>query len=299
MHECTERIDVMLPFYGDADLFRTAVESVRAQTYPHWRLVCVDDAHPSTAAGDWLRTLDDPRIEYRRNEANLGVAGNFNHCLELVTASHFTMMGGDDEMLPDFLERLDERRRADPDAAVIQCGVEVIDAAGRRYRPLPDRIKALVRPRVDAERRVLGGEEMATSLSRADWAYFPSLLWRTDLARAHGFDPRFAIALDLGLLLDIAIAGGTMVVCDPVTFRYRRHRDSVSSATARDGGRFVQERDFFRHYETRLRAAGYTRAAAVTRRHLISRLNALSCIPGALLSKDVRAALKLARYALT
>ena len=96
-------IDVMLPFYGDAAHFRAAVESVRAQDHPHWRLVCVDDAHPDPSTGRWLESLQDPRIEYHRNAENLGVARNFNRCLGLVTAPYFVMMGGDDLMRPDYL----------------------------------------------------------------------------------------------------------------------------------------------------------------------------------------------------
>ncbi|WP_230206454.1 glycosyltransferase family 2 protein [Microbacterium gorillae] len=297
MEELTERIDVMLPFYGDAALLRASVESVLRQTYPHWRLVCVDDAHPSDEVGAWLATLDDPRIEYLRNPHNLGVAGNFNRCVELATASHFVMMGGDDLMAPGYLAAVDRVRRAYPDAAVVQCGVDVIDADGRRYLPLPDRVKAWLRPRSHGQGQViLTGERLAESLVRADWAYFPSLLWRRDVVAPLGFDPRFAVALDLGLLLDIALQDGSLVVFDDVEFSYRRHRHSVSQVTIRDGARFLQERDFFDHYAEVLADAGWARAARISRRRLFARMNAGSALPGAILSGKWLAASRLARF---
>lgn len=289
----------MLPFYGDAELFREAVQSVRDQSYPHWRLVCVDDAYPTDDAARWLRGLNDDRIEYHRNAQNLGVAGNFNRCLGLVTASHFVMMGGDDVMMPEFLAALDRTRRAHPTADVIQCGVEVIDATGTSYLPLTDRVKAAVRPRIPGATLTLTGPALAESLSRADWAYFPSLLWRHETVAPIGFDERFAVALDLGLLLDIALAGGSMAVFDDVVFRYRRHRQSVSQATMRDGARFEQEHDFFRHYAERFAQAGWRRAECRTRRHVIARLNALTALPAAVLHGRREAVSRLVRFALT
>ncbi|GAA1647669.1 glycosyltransferase family 2 protein [Microbacterium flavum] len=279
----TGTIDVMLPYFGDSPHFRQAVESVRAQTFTDWRLVCVEDASPRGDAGPWLAELGDDRIVHLRNDRNLGVAGNFALCLTLVEADHFVMMGSDDLMLANHLAVLDDARRRHPEADLIQTRVEVIDDAGRVARPLPDVVKAVLRPRTRRGDRELSGESFASSLTRADWAYFPSLLWRTDRARRLGFDQRYAIALDLGLILDIALDGGRMVVLDPLTFRYRRHRASASMAAARTGERFEQERAFFLAYATRFAEHGWRRAARIARWHVVSRLNAASEVPGALL----------------
>ncbi|MCD2499737.1 MULTISPECIES: glycosyltransferase [Microbacterium] len=289
-------IDVMLPYYGDSELLRLAVQSVLAQTFTDWRLVCVDDGSPDGGIHDWLMSLHDERIVSMRNEANLGVAGNFSRCLELVQATHFTMMGSDDIMLPDHLAVLDAARRRYPDAQLLQPGVRVIDGDGRPALPLADRIKAMLRPRTDRHDVVLRGEEMATSLTRADWAYFPSLLWLTAPAQQVGFNRQYEIALDLGLILDLAMRGGSLVVLDPVTFEYRRHRASASMSAARSGERFAQEKRFFADYARTFQAHGWKRAAGVARRHVISRLNALSELPGALLSGGAGAS-RLLRHA--
>src|SRR4051794_2428172 len=77
-------IDIMMPFYGDPQLFRDAVASVMAQTDADWRLVVIDDVYPDTRPGEWLQSLGDPRIRYLRNETNLGVSGNFSKSVDLV-----------------------------------------------------------------------------------------------------------------------------------------------------------------------------------------------------------------------
>ena len=289
-------IDILLPYYGDDPLFRTAVLSVLKQTYTDWRLVCVEDGHPRGNADDWLASLGDSRIVTDNNVANLGVARNFARCLGLVQATHFVMMGSDDIMLPEHLDTLHRARLNHPDGAVFQTGVEVIDSEGRTSLPLGDRVKSMLRPNTQHGDVVLADEKLAISLTRADWAYFPSLMWNSRMAKDVGFDQQFAIALDLGLLLDIAIAGGTFIVVHPSTFQYRRHSASVSMSAARSGARFHQEKEFFWHYAKKFDARGWRKATRVARHHYISRLNAVTELPGSVLSRDGEALAALIRH---
>ncbi|WP_193598478.1 glycosyltransferase family 2 protein [Microbacterium sp. YJN-G] len=286
-------IDVILPYYGDHPQLRDAVRSVIAQTDTDWRLICVDDAHPDSDASAWIASLADPRIQHVRNETNLGVAGNFARCLELATAPWVTIMGSDDRMRPSHLTEFRKAIEASDGVDIVQGGVVVISDDGRRSYPLADRVKSILRPRAHASGRLLSSRELATSLTRADWAYFPSLIWRTARVQRLGFREEYEIALDLGLLLDVAIDGGVMLLHDATTFEYRRHRASASMSSARSGLRFAQERRFFLDYAERFSAIGWMRAARIARWHLVSRLNALTEIPGAVLSGDLTAVSRL------
>lgn len=289
-------IDIVLPYYSPSKRAWPAIESVLAQTYAHWRLVVVDDAYPEEGIRERLAALEDPRVEYVRNDENIGLARNFSRCLELVRAEHFTMLGDDDLMHPAYLESIVARLAANPGVDIVQPGVRVIDGEGRPTLPLADRIKSVLRPRGGSDGVVLAGERMAESLIRADWAYFPSLVWRTAAARRHGFREEYAVALDHGLLLDIALDGGSILVYDDVVFDYRRHRSSVSSATASSGIRFAQERDFALAFAARMASRGWRRAARTGRRRVISRLHAATEAVAALLGRDVRRARSLVAF---
>jgi glycosyltransferase involved in cell wall biosynthesis len=271
---------ILLPFYGRPDHLRIAVESVLAQTEPDWRLTVVDDRYPDEEPGRWVAGLGDPRIEYLRNDVNLGVSRNYLRCVDLMTGEHSMLFGCDDVMLPGFVARVSELLEAHPDASIVQPGAQVIDADGRRFHPLGDRIKDLLRPGGRGA-RVLRGEPLAASLLRGNWTYFPSLVWRVSELRRHGFDPDLDVVQDLGMLLDIVADGGTFVLDDRVVFQYRRHRTSVSSATAVDGTRFAQERELFARQQRRFGALGWRRAVRAARRHWSSRLNALTQLPAA------------------
>jgi glycosyltransferase involved in cell wall biosynthesis len=291
-------LEILLPFYGRFDHFRLAVDSVLAQTDPDWRMTVVDDVYPDLAPGEWVQSLGDSRIRYIRNDVNLGVGKNFAKCVTLMTEEHAVIFGCDDVMLPGYVGQVRQLLAENADAAVIQPGVEVIDSDGAVVLPLGDRVKRVYQRRDTRDSPVLVAEDMAASLLRGNWTYFPSLVWRTELLRRFRFDTDREVVPDLVMLLDIAADGGKLVVDDEVVFRYRRHSGSVSSWRATDGSRFTEERELFESSAARFSALGWSHAARAARHHVSSRLNALSQVPLALANRNGRAVASLVRHAL-
>ena len=144
-----------------------------------------------------------------------------------------------------------------------------------------DRVKKAITPRVPDDGASLGGEDLAASLMRGDWAYFPSIAWKTSRVRDIGFRTGLDVVQDLALILDIIKSGGHMALLTEVVFDYRRHSASDSSVRALDGRRFDEERAFFLGEAASFDALGWRRAARTARRHLTSRLNAASLLPKA------------------
>lgn len=277
-------LEIVMPFYGDPAQFREAVASVLTQRDPDWRLTVIDDAYPDTEPGEWFAALGDPRLRYLRNPENLGVRGAFQRSLDLSTGELITIMGCDDRMLPDYVGRARAGFARFPDGAYYQPGVRVIDDTGEPARPLADRVKEHYRIESD-DVEVVGGERLARSLLRGNWTYFPSICWRADAVRAHGFSD-YEVVLDLALQLDLVLDGGTMILDPETTFEYRRHLQSVSSWRADDGSRFIEEREVMHDYARRADAVGWTRAARAGRARVSSRLNALSRLPSAAASRS-------------
>lgn len=274
-------LDIMIPFYGDVALLREAVGSVLEQDDPRWRLTVVDDTD-DPAVPEYFAGLDDDRIRYRHNPTNLGITGNFNRCLELVEHKLCTLMGCDDRMLPNYVGSVLAVWADHPDAGLIQPGVRIIGSDGRPRKTLVDEAKRRVyAPKVEG-RLAMSGEDLAVSLLRGDWLYFPSLVWRTELLAGLRFQDDLRVIQDLALLVDLVVAGATLVVDETLAFEYRRHEASESSASAFDGSRFTEAGTFFTETADRMAAHGWPRAARVARRHLSSRLFALTMLPQAL-----------------
>ena len=278
----------MLPAMGDGNLVREAVTSVFAQTDQHWRLTVCDDgpaAGRDPGLAGWLATHGDDRVRYQANPERLGINRNFQHCADTSTEELVVVLGADDRLLPDFVGRVRRLARRYPGAAFLHTGARVIDSAGRPSLPLADRVKALTAIRVragnggaaraDDPAMEVGGERLAASLLRGNWMYFPSVVFRGDSLRRHGFRPGRDIVLDLDLYLRILLDGGTAVLTRRPGIEYRRHAGSLSSAGAADGSRFAEERAYFAEAAAEMTAAGWPRAARAARWQPTSRLHRL------------------------
>jgi len=301
MAESTTSIDVMIPYYGDVPLMQAAVRSVLAQTDPDWHLTVVDDGK-EPGVPEWFAELGDPRVSYLRNEVNLGVSANFQKCLELAERDRLTIVGCDDLLLPNYVASVRELERAHPGVGLIQPGVRVIDENGEPVSGLADTIKRrLYAPKELLHGTgpvVLQGEELALSLLRGNWLYFPSLSWRTDAIQATtGFREDLRVVQDLAVVLQLVEHGEQLVAGGNEAFAYRRHSASESSKAATDGSRFDESRRFFTETARRMDQIGWHRAALVSRRHRSTRLHALTLAPTALRQRDAAALRRLVRYA--
>lgn len=292
-------IDIMLPFWGDPLLLRQTVESVLGQTDPEWRLTVIDDAYPDPTVAEYFAQLDDPRVRYVRNDVNVGIIENFRASVRLAAADHLVVLGSDDLLLPGYVAALRDAVRRHPDAAVFQPGVQVIDENGAPSLPLVDRVKQrMLRPDTRTGDAVLSDERLATSLTQGNWLYWPSLLFRTEAIRAHEFRDDLPIVLDLAILLDIAFAGGSLVVIDDEVFAYRRHTESASQKAILDGSRFTDDRRFFLETARRADTRGWRSTARAARARLFARLHALTTVPTVLRRGDAAGRRALWRHIL-
>jgi GT2 family glycosyltransferase len=288
--------DIMLPYYGDVALMQAAVRSVQAQTESDWRLTVVDDGQ-EPGVPEWFATLGDDRVRYQRNERNLGVTGNYQKCLGLVEFDHMVMMGTDDIMLPNYLATMRSVIAEHPDVAMIQPGVEVIDGDGRVIRTLADEVKKrLYAPRLTG-RRVMAGEELATSLLRGDWLYFSSICWRSDAVKSADFRSSLEVIQDLALVIDLVQAGEQMAVDPTACFQYRRHKISASAVGAVAGTRFTEARGYFLDAADQMARHGWPRAARAARWYVSSRLHAITLLPTAVRTRNTAGVRSLARHA--
>jgi len=211
----------------------------------------------------------------------MGITGNFNQCIKLATHSHMVIMGGDDLMLPSFVESAKRNALLHPEAAFIQTGVSVIDHAGANYLPLSDRIKALIRPKSNTP-LLLESQKALESLLLGNWLYFPSIIWNTQILKLYLFDSSYSIVQDLKLITEmlliteILLGGGNLLIVPETTFKYRRHSESLSSKGGGNAKRYIEEASFFNEIAPRLRLTGHGKAARRARVHLLSRLAALA-----------------------
>lgn len=271
--------EIFIPFWGEPALLFDTVESVLAQTVTDVRLIVLDDHYPDPSVAAYFAALRDERVEYIRHPENLGITENYREVVRRAQTEYVTILGCDDLLHPEYLDVVRRTIAAVPTADVIQPGVDIIDEHGEAMLPLVDRVKRALAPRARAGICVLQGQQMAASLMRGDWLYWPSLTFRTETLRRIDFREGLPIIQDLALLMDIAFDGGTLAYNPTLCFSYRRHRASASQKTLLDGTRFRDERVYFALAADIASSLGWRRAARAARVRLMSRLHALSELP--------------------
>ena len=260
----------MLPYWGEFALLQKTVESVLAQNNSNWHLTVIDDCYPTDEAKRYFAQLNDTRITYIRHPKNIGITNNFNYSIDTARATFCAILGCDDILLPNYVERAIDQIG---DADFYQPGVEVIDRNGSIYLPLVDRIKRILAPKKEG---LYSGEKLALSLCRGNWLYFPSITWRTSALKRYRFDATYKVAQDVAVELNLIKDGGELQLDTMRTFQYRRFSESVSSKEKKSGGvRFNEEALVYDHFAEEFLRMGWIRAARTARHPFISRCQQL------------------------
>ncbi len=124
-------ITIGIPTYNRFTYLQEAVHSALAQTYAPIEVLISDDG-PGREIGPWAQALakKDSRVRYRRNERNLGLAGNWNAIVDAAQGEWVVIIGDDDRLLPDFLTKLAEH--IEPDVSVVFSNHYLIGEQGQR-----------------------------------------------------------------------------------------------------------------------------------------------------------------------
>jgi glycosyltransferase involved in cell wall biosynthesis len=269
-------LTIAIPFYKGHAYLRAAIQSVLRQTSPNWQLVVCDDG-PEPGTRELVESFADPRIRYLKNDKNLGMAGNWNRCLDVADTDLVNLLHNDDELLPNYVELMLAAGRQFPDAAAFFCKAKVIDAAGRPSFSVVDYVKRFLEPKSDGP-LVLEGRSAVAALMRGDFIMCPTVCYRRSRLPAERFRPDWRMVLDLDFFTRILLSGGTMVGLPAVAYAYRRHPENATTAYTESLLRFEEESRLHDHIAAEADRRGWPDVARVAARkgvikaHLLFRM---------------------------
>src|SRR5262245_3285015 len=269
----TAPLTVAIPVYKGHAYLRLAIESVLRQTSPHWRVVVCDDG-PEPGTRELVESVRDPRVRYLRNERNLGMAGNWNRCLEVAETDLVNLLHNDDELLPNYVEVMRKAGQEYPDAAAFFCRAKVINAAGRPSFSFVDSIKRFLQPTAKGP-LVLAGKSAVEALMHGDFIMCPTVCYRRSRLPAERFRPDWKMVLDLDFFTRILLEGGTMVGLPAVAYAYRRHAENATTAYTESLLRFEEESRLHDRVAEVSRDRGWPEVARVASRKRIIKLHLL------------------------
>ena len=128
---------ILVPMYETKPEFaREMIDSVLAQTYPHWELILAD-ASKSNLVQDTILEYTDERIKYYRLEKNAGISENTNAALRYATGNYVGLLDHDDFLTPDALfEMASCLKKAENDGksvAFVYSDEDKCDSNGQNY----------------------------------------------------------------------------------------------------------------------------------------------------------------------
>ena len=103
------KISIIVPTYRTPlEYLQEMIDSVRNQSYQNWELCIADGSEDDETVRKELERYSqiDSRIKYKILEKNLGIAGNTNAALELVSGEYTGLFDHDDILAPNALHEI-------------------------------------------------------------------------------------------------------------------------------------------------------------------------------------------------
>lgn len=120
-----------MPVYNGSAYIGESVESVLAQSHSDFYLKIFDNCS-TDGTFDVIRKFKDSRIQYIRNEKNLGLVGNHQRCIERCETKYLNIWHHDDIMLPTNLEKKIKLLDKMDNVGLVFSNVELIDENGKK-----------------------------------------------------------------------------------------------------------------------------------------------------------------------
>jgi glycosyltransferase involved in cell wall biosynthesis len=270
-------ISFCIPFYTGLDYLKEAVASVRSQSISDWEIIVIDDCGPDAKAQAWLTSLSDKRVQYVRNEKNLGLAGNWNRCLQMANSELVTLLHADDKLEPSYAERMLETASRFPDITAFFCRARIINEKSEATFSFPDFIKGFIMPSRD-QPLMLQGEPALAQLLKGVFIFCPTLCFRKSRLADRYFSSDWRMVLDLEILARLLMDGDILYGLPDKLYNYRRHSQNQTSILTNSLTRFEEEVSIYRAISQQCLKRSWLNAHKIARRMLIIKLNLLYCL---------------------
>lgn len=243
-------VTVAIPTFNGSGYLLGALQSAVRQTYEHIEILVVDDVSDdgsAEVADDFTRQHPERPMRVVRNRERLGLAGNWNRCIELARGEYVQFVFQDDALEPDCIAELIQTIEQIPTAGMAFAPRAIlVDGPNdfwtrlwmARHGALHKRFTRL--DRVNDGRRLFR-EQIARDPFR-NWIGEPtSVLLRTGAVReAGGFNGRLKQLVDVEMWLRLMCRGEVGFV-DKQLATYRLHSDSTTSRNVLDGAAWLDQ----------------------------------------------------------
>jgi glycosyltransferase involved in cell wall biosynthesis len=136
----TPLVSIIIPCYRQAEYLGEALDSVLAQTYPHWEAIVVNDASPDNTKEIAMGYASkDVRITLLNLEQNTGLPNARNSGIKATKGVFILPLDADDKIAPTYLEKSLQVFSENPLVKVVYTDVQCFGIRQDKVqRPDPD-----------------------------------------------------------------------------------------------------------------------------------------------------------------
>jgi len=220
------QVSVIIPALNAGATLGRALDSVAAQTYPHWEAIVIDDASSDDTAA-LVASRRDPRCRLLRRTARGGPSRARNDGIAAARGEVIALLDADDEWRPEKLARQVAALAQHPAAALVVCDMSAVRADGSAGTSVFTRQAPSAG--VAAWKALLASSFIGTSAALAPRALVEEI---------GGFDASLAVGEDQDLFIRLALRGEVVVLPEALAIYHYRHA-SYSAAYAEDQAQIV------------------------------------------------------------
>ena len=235
------RVTIVIPTYNAAEYLGDAIRSALEQSFEDFELLVLDNVSTDNTA-EVVAKFDDPRLQYKINDENIGFLGNANQGLSLARGNFLTYLGADDVWEKDFLLQAVAMMDNNPELSFVHGSAIWINEQSKPFGGTDDRWQ-----------QITDGNKAFVDTFRYGFC-FSTMLMRTETARRIGpLAQDWGDLADTWLFLQLTLEGDIGYLHQPLVL-YRVHKKSLSLAWYKNGKLFL------RHLEIAREAFNWERA---------------------------------------
>ena len=214
---------ILIAQFNNGKYFNDCYKSIIAQTYPYWEVIIVDDASTNDSFAVMKELIgNDDRFKLICNTQNKGCGYTKRKCAELASGELCAFLDPDDALTEDALYLMVAEHAKHPEAAMVYSNLLYCD-----------------------ENLNLRYENKSRKIENHDPYFFDFdghtsalLSYKKDLYdKTEGINSDLLRAVDRDLMLKLYEVG-TAVFLDKGLYKYRIHRNGISTNTNQDKAYF-------------------------------------------------------------
>lgn len=129
-------VSVIMPCFNDGKYISMAVDSLRAQTYPHIELIIIDDGSDDPETLQILSQLQFPSLQILHTN-HVRPAAARNRGIEAAKGAYILPLDSDDTIEPEYIERAVEVLDKDSNVGIVYCHADLFGTTEGKWN-LPD-----------------------------------------------------------------------------------------------------------------------------------------------------------------